>query len=73
MLYCHDVDGTVCVVLHLAGRAESGLPGDTLRAFDAIAAWPTRRRDLAPRQPGSPGLSRRGDTAPPAPPRPTVV
>jgi CubicO group peptidase (beta-lactamase class C family) len=78
MLYVSRRTGTVCVKFSTWPDAQNpAYLEDTLRAFDAIGGF------LAGRAPAGPGgrrlagvvsgLSRRGDTVPPAPPRPTVV
>jgi CubicO group peptidase (beta-lactamase class C family) len=78
MLYVSRRTGTVCVKFSTWPDAQNpAYLEDTLHAFDAIGGF------LAGRAPAGPGgrrlagvvsgLSRRGDTVPPAPPRPTVV
>ena len=78
MLHVSRRTSTVCVKFSTWPDAQNpAYLEDTLRAFDAIGGF------LAGRAPAGPGgrrlagvvsgLSRRGDTVPPAPPRPTVV
>ena len=75
MLHVSRRTGTVCVKFSSWPDAQDpGYLEDTLRAFDAVGGF------LAGRDPGRrrltgvvSGLSRSGDTMPPAPPRPTVV
>ena len=78
MLYVGRRTGTVCVKFSTWPDAQNpAYLEDTLRAFDAVGGFLAGRD---PRGPGGrrlagvvSGLSRRGDTVPPAPPRPTVV
>jgi CubicO group peptidase (beta-lactamase class C family) len=78
MLHVSRRTSTVCVKFSTWPDAQNpAYLEDTLRAFDAVGGF------LAGRAPAGPGgrrlagvvsgLSRRGDTAPPMPPRPTVV
>src|SRR6266581_1432319 len=78
MLHVSRRTNTVCVKFSTWPDAQDpAYLEDTLRAFDAVGGF------LAGRAPAGPGgrrlagvvsgLSRRGDTAPPMPPRPTVV
>ena len=78
MVHVSRRTGTVCVKFSTWPDAQNpAYLEDTLRAFDAVGGF------LAGRDPKGPGgrrlagvvsgLSRRGDTVPPAPPRPTVV
>ena len=75
MLHVSRRTNTVCVKFSTWPDAQNpAYLEDTLRAFDAVGGF------LAGRDPGRrrlagvvSGLSRRGDTMPPAPPRPTVV
>jgi len=78
MVHVSRRTSTVCVKLSTWPDAQNpAYLEDTLRAFDAVGGF------LAGRDPNGPGgrrlagvvsgLSRRGDTVPPAPPRPTVV
>ena len=78
MVHVSRRTGTVCVKFSTWPDAQDpAYLEDTLRAFDAVGGF------LAGRDPKGPGgrrlagvvsgLSRRGDTVPPAPPRPTVV
>src|SRR5215469_5270693 len=75
MLHVSRRTNTVCVKLSSWPDAQNpAYLEDTLRAFDAVGGF------LAGRDPGRrrlagvvSGLSRSGDTMPPAPPRPTVV
>jgi len=78
MVHVSRRTSTVCVKFSTWPDAQNpAYLEDTLRAFDAVGGF------LAGRDPNGPGgrrlagvvsgLSRRGDTVPPAPPRPTVV
>jgi CubicO group peptidase (beta-lactamase class C family) len=78
MLHVSRRTSTVCVKFSTWPDAQNpAYLEDTLRAFDAVGGF------LAGRAPAGPGgrrlagvvsgLSRSGDTMPPAPPRPTVV
>ncbi len=75
MLHVSRRTNTVCVKFSTWPDAQNpAYLEDTLRAFDAVGGF------LAGRDPGRrrlagvvSGLSRSGDTMPPAPPRPTVV
>ena len=73
MLHVHRRADTVCVKFSSWPDAQDpAYLEDTLRAFDAVGG------SLAGRDPGRrrlavSGLSRSGDTMPPAPPRPTVM
>jgi CubicO group peptidase (beta-lactamase class C family) len=78
MLHVSRRTSTVCVKFSTWPDAQNpAYLEDTLRAFDAVGGF------LAGRAPAGPGgrrlagvvsgLSRRGDTVPPTPPRPTVV
>ena len=78
MLHVSRRTSTVCVKFSTWPDAQNpAYLEDTLRAFDAVGGFLAGR---APTGPGGrrlagvvSGLSRRGDTVPPAPPRPTVV
>jgi CubicO group peptidase (beta-lactamase class C family) len=78
LLYVSRRTRTVCVKFSSWPDAQNpAYLEDTLRAFDAVGGFLAGRD---PRGPGGrrlagvvSGLSRRGDTVPPAPPRPTVV
>jgi len=78
MLHVSRRTNTVCVKFSTWPEAQNpAYLEDTLRAFDAAGGFLAGRE---PRGPGGrrltgvvSGLSRSGDTSPPAPPRPTVV
>jgi len=78
MLHVSRRTSTVCVKFSTWPDAQNpAYLEDTLRAFDAVGGFMAGR---APAGPGGrrlagvvSGLSRRGDTVPPMPPRPTVV